>query len=257
MRYDARIEIANDIATRVIPVWSRSLGSWTFSLGRKPFESHELEGHYDKEADTWHATISKLGFEDAYADLIGQALSSTPVQPANEALRVLDAGIGTGAMSAALADNYSGDMALTGVDVSMDMLKRAEQHLNHSHLSARFLQADVNSLPFEDNSFDVVLVAHVLEHMADPKRALAELHRVLKPGGILVACVTQRSSAGVYIQLKWRTHRVDRSTACEWLWDCGFVHARAVDLQEGTKAQRFSCGYIGQKAHYLNQSPSE
>ncbi|SFJ87243.1 class I SAM-dependent methyltransferase [Jannaschia pohangensis] len=257
MAYDTRIEAANDVATRVIPVWSRSLGSWTFSLGRKPFESHELEGHYDKEADTWHETISRLGFEDAYANLIEQALSSAPILAVKDALQVLDAGIGTGAMSAALADTYLDPIALTGVDVSGDMLKQAEQRLDHSHLSTRFLQADVNCLPFADNTFDVVLVAHVLEHMAYPKRALAELHRVLKPGGILVACVTQRSSAGVYIQLKWRTHRVDTSTVREWLWDCGFVHARAVALQEGTRAQRFSCGYIGQKAYYLNQSPSE
>ena len=187
MPYDERFEPIAEAATQVIPVWTRSLGSWTFSLGRKPFDPQELEGHYDKEADTWHATISKLGFENAYADLIAQALSSAAIQPVNKALRVLDAGIGTGAMSAALADNHLDPIALTGVDVSGDMLKQAEQRLDHHHLSTRFLQADVNCLPFADNTFDVVLVAHVLEHMADPKKALAELHRVLKPGGILVA----------------------------------------------------------------------
>ena len=254
MPYDAHSERANDVATRVIPVWSRSLGSWTFSLGRKPFESHELEGHYDKEADTWHATISRLGFEDAYANLIEQALSSAPILAVKDALQVLDAGIGTGAMSAAFANKYSDAIVLTGVDVSADMLKQAEQRLDQSHLSKRFLQADVNSLPFADNTFDVVLVAHVVEHMADPKQALAELHRVMKPGGVLVACVTQQSSAGAYVQLKWRTHRANTSTAREWLWDCGFAHTRAVPFQEGTKAQRFSCGYIGQKAFHLNQS---
>ena len=257
MPYDARFEAANAATAQAIPLWSRSLGSWTLSLGRKPFEAHELEGHYDKESSKWHATISKLGFECAYADLIGRALSSTPVRPENQALHVLDAGIGTGAMSAAFADNYAGTIALTGIDVSVDMLKQAKQQLNQNHLSVRLLQADVNSLPFADSSFDVVLVAHVLEHMADPKRSLAELHRVLRPGGVLVACVTQRSSAGAYIQLKWRTHRVDTSTARSWLWDCGFTSVNAFPFRKGSNARRLSCGYVGQKANHLSQSLSE
>ena len=254
MPYDARFEAASIAASQVIPVWSRSLGSWTFSLGRKPFVAHELEGHYDKESDTWHATISKLGFEAAYDDLIGRALSSTSVRPAKEELQVLDAGIGTGAMSAAFADKYAGPITLTGIDVSLDMLKQAKQQLNHSHLSPRFLQADVNSLPFAESTFDVVLVAHVLEHMADPKRALAELHRVLRPGGVLIACVTQRSSAGTYIQLKWRTHSVDTSTARGWLWDCGFTAVSALPLRNGSRAARLSHGYVGQKASQLSQA---
>ncbi len=254
MPHDAHLETNNETVAQAIPVWSRSFGSWIFSLGRKPFEAHELEGHYDRESGTWHATISKLGFEGAYADLIGQVLSSISVQPVSQALQVLDAGIGTGAMSAAFADNYPGAIALTGVDVSADMLTQAKQQLQNSHLSPRFLQADVNSLPFADNSFDVVLAAHVLEHMATPKRTLAELHRVLKPGGVLVACVTQRSSAGAYIQFKWRTHRVDTSTARGWLWDCGFTSVSAFPFPKGSKARRFSSGYVGQKANQLSQS---
>ena len=257
MPYDDRFEVASVAAPQVIPVWSRSLGSWTFSLGRKPFATHELEGHYNKESHTWHATISKLGFEGAYDDLIKQVLSSTSVRPVNQELQVLDAGIGTGAMSAAFADNYFGAIALTGVDVSADMLNEAKQHLTQDHLSAQFLQADVNSLPFGDNTFDVVLVAHVLEHMADPKRSLAELHRVLRPGGVLVACVTQRSSAGAYIQLKWRTHRVDTSTARGWLWDCGFTAVNAFPFRAGSKAGRLSYGYVGQKANQHFQSLCE
>jgi len=257
MPYDARFEAANVAAPQVIPIWSRSLGSWTFSLGRKPFAAHELEGHYDKESDSWHATITKLGFDGAYDDLIRQALAETPSLAGIHRLKVLDAGMGTGAMSAAFADNYAGAIDLTGIDVSADMLNQAERRLKQEHLSAQFLQADVNSLPFDDNTMDVVLVAHVLEHMADPKRALAELHRVLKPGGVLVACVTQRSTAGAYIQLKWRTHRVDISTAQGWLWDCGFTAVSTLSFRAGSKASRLSYGYVGQKAGRLSQTNFE
>ena len=43
--------------------------------------------------------------------------------------------------------------------------------------------ADVQALPFADGEFDVILCVHVLEHIPDDRRALAELHRVLRPGG--------------------------------------------------------------------------
>ena len=49
------------------------------------------------------------------------------------------------------------------------------------------LRIDVEALQFEAGSFDLILCNHVLEHVADPARALAELHRCLKPGGVLIA----------------------------------------------------------------------
>lgn len=45
------------------------------------------------------------------------------------------------------------------------------------------MQADVTKLPFEDNSFDLILCAHVLEHVPNDRDAIAELYRVLRPGG--------------------------------------------------------------------------
>jgi SAM-dependent methyltransferase len=49
------------------------------------------------------------------------------------------------------------------------------------------LRIDVEALQFDSDSFDLILCNHVLEHVADPAQALAELHRCLKPGGVLVA----------------------------------------------------------------------
>lgn len=49
------------------------------------------------------------------------------------------------------------------------------------------LKLDAEHLPFDDASFDLAIFNHVLEHVAHPERALAELHRVLRPGGMLIA----------------------------------------------------------------------
>jgi len=147
-------------------------------------------------------------------------------------LKVLDAGIGTGAFAAAFAARCS---------------RHAQRHLHDRNIKAELLQSDVNNLPFADDRFDVILVAHVIEHMADPERAVVELCRVLKPGGILIACVTQRSSAGAYIQLKWRTHRVDAQTAVDWFQRCGLSNVRTLQLSQSAAARRFSNGYVGNK----------
>lgn len=53
------------------------------------------------------------------------------------------------------------------------------------------VKADILNLPFKDNQFDVILCNHVLEHIADDKKAMQELYRVLKPGGFGVFQVPQ------------------------------------------------------------------
>ena len=241
--------VGETMSNNTIPVWSRSIGSWKFSIARHPFAANELEDHYDKAADTWQATISRLGFEDAYAKLVDQVASEVDDAAKTEPLKVLDAGIGTGAMATAFALRCGHPIDLTGMDLSSEMLRQANSNLKKFNLTAHLFQGDLTNLPFADNTFDVVLVAHVLEHMAVPEVALAELCRVLKPGGVLIACVTGRSSAGAYIQLKWRTHRVDTETAVGWFRRCGIRGVRAVPLDRGGSPLRFSGGYVGRKAH--------
>ena len=51
------------------------------------------------------------------------------------------------------------------------------------------VKMDIHEMPFEDNKFDVVLCNHVLEHVADDMKALAEIKRVLKPGGWAILLV--------------------------------------------------------------------
>jgi SAM-dependent methyltransferase len=62
--------------------------------------------------------------------------------------------------------------------------------------NAQFVQCDLQSfpLPFEDDRFDLVILSHVLEHVADPVSLMGELVRVLKPGGqLFVECPSERS----------------------------------------------------------------
>lgn len=92
--------------------------------------------------------------------------------------RVLDACCGTGDL--ALADARAGGR-VTGVDFSKEMLARAERKAPEF----QWVQADAAALPFGDASFEVVTVGFGIRNLADLEAGLAELARVLVPGGRL------------------------------------------------------------------------
>lgn len=232
----------------VIPMYARFFGSWHIAIGRRAFRTQDLEGHYDKLSGVWQTKIDRFGFESAYAELISRVLCHWRYRVTARRPDVLDAGIGTGSMTAAFAQVLGRPCRLVGVDVSADMLREARSRFAQEPVLPELLQADLAALPFPDASFDVVLIAHVLEHMSQPDRAVAELHRVLKPGGVVIACITRRSWMGAYVQMIWRTHQVDVSLARRWLNRAGFGAVRPVPLAKSRAARRWSIGYVAQKA---------
>lgn len=76
---------------------------------------------------------------------------------------------------------------VTLVDISDGMLAEAQERLASQPDRFTFRQANVQSLPFEDASFDLVVANHMLYHVPNLDAALSEIHRVLRPGGRLVA----------------------------------------------------------------------
>jgi ubiquinone/menaquinone biosynthesis C-methylase UbiE len=98
-----------------------------------------------------------------------------------ESSRVLDVGCGTGVLTRVLVQ-WPRVASVTGVDPAASLLNRARE-LASDLSNVSFQEADGRSLPFEDAAFDVVVFDSTLSHVPDPKRALAEAFRVLRPGG--------------------------------------------------------------------------
>lgn len=94
--------------------------------------------------------------------------------------RCLDACCGTGDLSLALA--RGGAASVVGSDFAPEMIRIAERKAGNS---ARFVVADTTRLPFADGEFDVATVGFGVRNLEDLDAGLAELRRVLKPGGRL------------------------------------------------------------------------
>jgi demethylmenaquinone methyltransferase/2-methoxy-6-polyprenyl-1,4-benzoquinol methylase len=102
--------------------------------------------------------------------------ASSVVRPGD---RVLDAACGTGDL--AIADRAAGALSVTGLDFSARMLARARRKAP----SLEWVEGDLVALPFADDSFDAATIGFGIRNVPELERGLAELRRVLRPGGRL------------------------------------------------------------------------
>ncbi len=99
-------------------------------------------------------------------------------------MHVLDAGCGPGSITLGLAAALAPG-EVVGIDVQPSQVEKARAlAVQRGVTNVRFEASNVYELPFPDGSFDAAFANSVLEHLREPVRALAELRRVLRPGGI-------------------------------------------------------------------------
>jgi len=108
---------------------------------------------------------------------------------------LLDAGFGTGRLGRALARRHPG--RVVGADISREMLLQGATIAAPDESRAHLVQADLRALPFPTGAFAGVLLVHVLHLIADWRKALDEVWRVVRPGGGLFLGYEDRSRTGV------------------------------------------------------------
>lgn len=101
---------------------------------------------------------------------------------------VLDCGCGPGTITLGISKAVHPG-PVVGVDFGASQIERATARATTEAVAnATFRVADCYNLPFEDNAFDRIFSNALLEHLSDPVCALKELHRTLKPGGVIGVC---------------------------------------------------------------------
>lgn len=142
-------------------------------------------------------------------DVVAQRRSVRSLLELRPAERVLDVGVGPGFLAAEMAGEVGGDGLVAGIDVSESMLALAKGR--HGALDLR--AGSAGSIPYPGASFDVAVSTQVLEYVADVPAALAELRRVVRPGGRILILDTDWDS------IVWRSGDDARMAAVLDSWE--------------------------------------
>jgi arsenite methyltransferase len=141
---------------------------------------------------TGRAGLEALGYDPVMAgslpDTVAEAYCGVgnpfSLGPIREGEAVLDIGCGAGVDSIIAAKLTGSSGAVTGIDLVPGMLAKARQNARLAGVdNVTFQESAAEKLPFPDQSFAVVISNGVFNLVVDKERALAEVYRVLKPGG--------------------------------------------------------------------------
>jgi len=138
--------------------------------------------YFDKTASTYDSRFDGRVAASLY-DTVLEKLADP------ECRSVLDVGCGTGAMLSRVSA-MGRNMRLCGVDISSEMTRIARKRLGEK---AEIATCDIcsNQLKYDDDSFDCIVCMTAFHHFSNPRRALAEMHRVARTGGrLIIADVT-------------------------------------------------------------------
>jgi len=99
--------------------------------------------------------------------------------------RVLEVGCGTGKFWFKNKESIDGSLDITLSDFSKSMLKSTKEKLKNLNYNFKYEEINVESIPYEDASFDIVIAEHMIYFAPNIEKALSEIRRVLVPGGVL------------------------------------------------------------------------
>jgi ubiquinone/menaquinone biosynthesis C-methylase UbiE len=152
---------------------------------------------------------------------LGDRLLRTRKFDLRGAKNILDVGSGAGQIARHLLKYADRDASITCFDLSLAMLRRARNRLKSD--IPRHVVADLSHLPFADGSFDCVTCGYVLEYVPHPRTGLAELSRVMRPGGRLLLLATEDSFSGACTSRLWRCRTYNRQELRRTCRDLGLI----------------------------------
>jgi demethylmenaquinone methyltransferase / 2-methoxy-6-polyprenyl-1,4-benzoquinol methylase len=168
--------------------------------GKYMQQSKEQRVHnvFEKISDNYDKMNSVISFQQ-HIKWRKDTMKKMNVQPGSKALDVC---CGTADWTIALADAVGPDGKVVGLDFSQNMLNVGVEKVKELGLKqVELVHGNAMELPFPDNSFDYVTIGFGLRNVPDYLQVLKEMHRVVKPGGIVVCLETSQPTLIGYKQL--------------------------------------------------------
>jgi ubiquinone/menaquinone biosynthesis C-methylase UbiE len=150
----------------------------------------------------------------------------------DEPVRILDVGCGTGVF-ASVIHRERPEATVVGVDLTAGMLERGRERWHRLAGHASPVQGDSERLPFASGAFDVVTCSNSFHHYPDQAQAIVEMHRVLRPGGVLLLVDGYRDDPyGWFIYdvcvatVEGNVHHASRRRVRSLMAEAGFAEVR-------------------------------
>ena len=160
--------------------------------------------------------------------------------------QVLEVGAGAGWTSQRILETFP-QVELTATDIDPQVHEQFKRLQGKYGQRLKFAQADILELPFDRNSFDIVLAVHVIHHLEDVTRGLQQLLRVLRPGGLLgILDADQQYSEGIARWL-WRSRTAINRSVLE-----GILRAEDCQLRVSVGNHRYTLW--AQKAYPISSA---
>jgi ubiquinone/menaquinone biosynthesis C-methylase UbiE len=194
-------------------------------------ETERLKRVWEKEAPTYDR---RMGFFERVLFGDGREWVCS-----RASAKVLEVAVGTGRNF----PFYPEGVRLTGIDLSPAMLEIARKRAHELGVDADLREADAQQLPFPDASFDTVVCTLSLCNIPDDRRAIAEMKRVLRPGGRLLLLDHVRASSKAWLAAQRVLEPLWWRFSCEHLLRRPLEHVLAEDF-EVEQRERYKAGIV-------------
>jgi SAM-dependent methyltransferase len=178
-----RFEVAS-VASQVVVCGECGLGRFHPMPGVEEVRAFYPDAYYGEPGTKFQPLIERL------VRLIGARHIAFLSRGLGPRARVLDVGCGRGVILGALADR---GFEVHGVEISAEAARGADPRAEIR------IARKLSDAGYADETFDEVIIWHVLEHLDDPRGAIEEIHRILRPGGRLIVAVPNFGS----LQARW------------------------------------------------------
>lgn len=146
-----------------------------------------------KERAFFNAVLDGDGYDvftpESTAKIIDTIMELGAAKPG---MQIADLGCGSGVFSDKLHDR---GLKCVGLDLSFNLVRVGTE----TYVDTHFVNGDVETQPFADDTFDLVVLSGLVHHLPDPSRCAAEVFRILKPGGRFVAFDPNRRNPFMYL----------------------------------------------------------